>query len=329
MPDIADSIPKTSATTEAIYRLYETRRAAEPDRAYLGASIIGAECDRFLWLAFRGAFRQKHPGRILRLFDTGKREEARIIEELRGIGVQVEGEDPQIDIQACGGHFRGHLDGMGLGIPEAPKTWHVLEFKTHNSKSFAKLEKEGVQKSKPMHYAQMQVYMGCTATTRALYVAVCKDTDDIYTERVRYDMDEFARIMRRAQDIIDAITPPPRCATRSDDFRCKFCDAAEVCWPAKGTVPLPCQSCRTCCHATPETGEDMAGQWTCAKGFPMEAGDTCRAHLLIPDLVAWAEVVDAGADWIRFKNREGGEEWVHGAREGAVPTAKLIQRMPF
>ena len=51
---------------------------------------------------------------------------------------------------------------MGLGIPEAPKTWHVLEFKTHNSKSFAKLEKEGVQKSNPMHYAQMQVYMGCT-----------------------------------------------------------------------------------------------------------------------------------------------------------------------
>jgi hypothetical protein len=329
MPDIADSIPKTSATTEAIYSLYEDRRKAEPDRAYLGASIIGHECDRFLWLAFRGAFRQNFPGRILRLFDTGKREEARIIEELRGIGVTVEGEDPQISIQACGGHFRGHLDGMGLGIPEAPKTWHVLEFKTHNSKSFAKLEKEGVQKSKPMHYAQMQVYMGCTATTRALYVAVNKDTDDIYTERVRYDLDAFARLMRRAQDIIAAITPPPRCADRPDDFRCKFCDAAEICWPAKGTVPLPCQSCRTCCHATPETGEDMDGRWTCAKGFPMEQGDTCKAHLLIPDLVAWAEAIDAGADWIKFRDRDGGEEWVHGTKEWAVTTAKLIQRTPF
>jgi hypothetical protein len=133
--------------------------------------------------------------------------------------------------------------------------------------------------------------------------------------------------MRRAQDIISAITPPPRCADRPDDFRCRFCDASEICWPAKGTVPLPCQSCRTCCHATPETGEDMAGQWTCAKNFPMEQGETCKAHLLIPDLIPWAEVIDAGADWIMFRNHDGGEEWVHGAK--GKSTADLIKVMPF
>lgn len=327
MPDIAEALPKTSQTTEAIYRLYEERRKAEKDRTYLGASIIGHECDRYLWLAFRNAFRATFTGRILRLFDTGQREEARIIEELKAIGVQVEGEKPQIAISAVGGHFRGHLDGMGLGIPEAPKTWHVLEFKTHNSKSFAKLEKEGVQKSKPMHYAQMMVYMGCTLTTRALYVAVCKDTDDIYTERVRFDADAFAAIMRRAQDIISAITPPPRCATRPDDFRCKFCDAAAVCWGAKPTVPLPCQSCRSCCHATPVTGEGEAAEWTCAKGFPMEQGDTCKAHLLIPDIIPWAEPIDAGDNWIKFRDLDGGAEWVHGPQ--GTTTEKLIGRVPF
>ena len=327
MNDIADAIPKTSATVEAIYRTYEEKRKAEKPRAYLGASIIGHHCDRYLWFQFRGACAPTFTGRMLRLFETGNMEEKRIIRELKEIGVQVEGESPQIAIEAIGGHFRGHLDGMGLGIPEAPKTWHVLEFKTHNSKSFAKLEKEGVQKSNPMHYAQMQVYMGCTQTTRALYVAINKDTDDIYTERVRFDSAEFARLMRRALDVISAITPPPRCADRPDDFRCKFCDASEICWPAKGTVPLPCQSCRTCCHATPETGEDMAGKWTCAKGYPMEHGETCRAHLLIPDLIPWAEVVDAGADWIMFRNHDGGEEWVHGAK--GKSTADLIKVLPF
>jgi hypothetical protein len=49
------------------------------------------------------------------------------------------------------------------------------------------LEKKGVKVSKPMHWAQMQVYMLGTKIERALYVAVCKDDDRIYTERVKYD----------------------------------------------------------------------------------------------------------------------------------------------
>jgi hypothetical protein len=327
MPDIADAMPKTSLTTEAIYRHYEEKRKAEKERTYLGASIIGHECSRFLWLSFRNAFRPVFSGRILRLFDTGHREEKRIFDELKAIGVQVEGENPQVAIEAVGGHFRGHLDGMGLGIPEAPKTWHVLEFKTHNAKSFAKLSKDGVKAAKPMHYAQMMVYMGCTMTDRALYVAVNKDTDDVYTERVRFDADEFAALMKKAHDVIAAITPPPRCAGRSDDFRCKFCDAHEICWATKGRVPVPYQSCRTCCHATPVTGEDMNGLWTCAKNFPMEQGETCKAHLLIPDLLQWAEPIDAGDSWIKFKNFDDGTEWVHGP--AGVTTEKLIKALPF
>jgi len=327
MNDIAAAIPKTSATVEAIYRTYEEKRKAEKPRAYLGASIIGHHCDRYLWFSFRGAFVPVFPGRILRLFNTGKREESRVVRELRDIGCQVEGADPQIEFTAIGGHFKCHPDGMVLGIPEAPKTWHLLEIKTHKKASFDKVLKEGVKVAEPMHHAQMMVGMGMSLTTRALYYSVRKETDHIFTERVRYDKDEFARLMRRAQDIISAITPPPRCANRPDDFRCRFCDASEICWPAKGTVPLPFQSCRTCCHATPETGEDMAGQWTCAKNFPMEQGETCKAHLLIPDLIPWAEVIDAGADWIMFRNHDGGEEWVHGAK--GKSTADLIKVLPF
>jgi hypothetical protein len=39
------------------------------------------------------------------------------------------------------GHFGGSMDAVALGIPEAPKTWHLCEFKTHNAKSFADLQK--------------------------------------------------------------------------------------------------------------------------------------------------------------------------------------------
>ena len=55
------------------------------------------DCDRAIWYAFRWA----HPptaydGRMLRLFRTGDREEARLIEELRAIGCVVEGEQERI-----------------------------------------------------------------------------------------------------------------------------------------------------------------------------------------------------------------------------------------
>ena len=49
---------------------------------------------------------------------------------------------------------------------EAPKTWHVLEFKTHGVKSFADLTAKGVVLSKPQHAAQMQIYMHLTGIKR-------------------------------------------------------------------------------------------------------------------------------------------------------------------
>ena len=95
-------------------------------------------------------------------------------------------------------------------MPEAPRTWHVIELKTHNARSFAELRTHGVQKAKPEHWAQMQVYMHLTGLTRALYLAVCKDTDALYAERVRIDHAEAERLIERAGRIIFATRPPAR-----------------------------------------------------------------------------------------------------------------------
>lgn len=50
----------------------------------------------------------------------------------------------QFRVEAHGGHFGGSLDAVALGPLEAPKTWHVVEFKTHSAKSFAELVAKGV-----------------------------------------------------------------------------------------------------------------------------------------------------------------------------------------
>ncbi len=157
---------------------------------------------------------------MLRLFDTGKREEDRLVRDLRRTGATVLDTDPetgrQWQVAALGGHFGGSLDGVAIGLLDAPKTWHVVEFETHGTKSFAGLKRDGVQRSKPQHWAQMQVYMHLTGITRAMYVAVGKDTDEIHIERLRADPAEGQRLIAKAKRVIDAPRPPARDLRRSN-----------------------------------------------------------------------------------------------------------------
>ena len=106
---------------------------------------------------------------------------------------------------------------------------HVLEFKTHNAKSFADLQKNGVAKSKPVHYAQMQLYMALTGMTRAMYLAVNRDNDELYSERVNADADEAKRLIEKAERIIFAPEPPPGVSTKPDWYECKMCDHYDLC----------------------------------------------------------------------------------------------------
>ncbi len=72
-----------------------------------------------------------------------------MIESLKMAGVTVHDVDPrtrgQFRFSTHGGHIAGSMDGCGLGFVEAPKTWHVLEFKTSGEKYFKKLVKGGVR----------------------------------------------------------------------------------------------------------------------------------------------------------------------------------------
>ena len=74
-------------TARKIYDWYE--RQKEDHREHLGASLIGHHCDRYLWLTFRWSVSPQFEGRVLRLFGTGKREETRVYDELRAIGVDI------------------------------------------------------------------------------------------------------------------------------------------------------------------------------------------------------------------------------------------------
>jgi len=297
-------------TVDAIFAAYEEARG-DGFRDHLGASLIGKPCERALWFDFRWVTLSRQEGRILRLFETGQREEERLVRNLRATGATVLEVDPatgrQFRVEAHGGHFGGSLDGIAIGLREAPKTWHVLEFKTHSAKSFAQLVSKGVAASKPQHVAQMRIYMHLMGLTRAFYLAVCKDTDALYAERVEADPAEAERLLAKASRIINAARPPSRISDDPAWFECRMCSHNAVCHLGERAAV----NCRTCLHSTP-----VEGGWHCARHDRM-LGSTeqrlgCGKHLFIPDLVA-GEVVDAGEDFVAYRMKDG-SEWLNDAR---------------
>ena len=320
MANLSDLEDKTDPIIKEIYEQYEKKEALEEARGYIGASVIGKECKRALWYAFRWVDREPFDGRMLRLFQTGHLEEPRLVADLRSIGATVWDCDPatgkQFSAQDHGGHMRGHCDGVARNIRGTDRSPHLLEFKTHSAKSFAELVKKGLADAKPMHYWQMQWYMGQMKLAKGLYMAKNKDTDDLYAARVEFDADLYQKISDKAASVIFADFAPERLHTDAKFYICKMCSFNDVC---HGTKP-PKFSCRTCVHAMPE--KDGDARWSCPKlgdlGIERQRAG-CDEHLVIPDLINFAEPVDAGDGWIKFKRKNNDREFIVGFLDSDLP----------
>lgn len=282
-------------------------------RPHLGASVIGGSCTAAIWWSFRWASDPGHDARTLRLFARGQREEDSLAYLLRAAGLTVTQADPNTGEQYrfSDGHFGGSMDGAVQGLPESSQ-WHLLEFKTAGRKAFDQLVKVGVQKAKPEHYAQMNVYMAWTGMERALYVSVCKDDDRLHLERIDFDKDVAARYMQRAQDIIASDVPMEKVSEDPTWYECKWCEHHGVCHGSEA----PLVSCRTCAHVT--FRRDGTTHCGLRDGLiPMEfQRKGCEQHRYNPAMLRnWATAVDASEtdNWIRYHVPAINADIVNGA----------------
>lgn len=311
------AIPQpTHGTAQAVYAMHAARVASQTARGYLGWSEIGSECDRALWYGFRQVGRKPVDGRMARLFDSGHREEARLLQDLRDCGMEVWDRDAdgnQFGVASVGGHFRGHADAVVRGLIEAPATPHLFDVKTIKAKKFDELLKKGMRAMYPKYWAQGQGYMGHLGLERAAFGFVCKDDDRIHVERFAFDRAEFDKFEARAERIIRADVPPARLSEDPAWFACKFCDFHEVCHGDR----IAAVNCRTCAHSTPVEIEDAAA-WQCNAGrSEIKRQDKAHpCHRFIPILLErLGAPTDSDGDSVKY-TRPDGSTFVNGPSPG-------------
>jgi hypothetical protein len=122
--------------------------------------------------------------------------------------------------------------------------------------------------------------MQLSGIRHALYFAVCKDDDRIYIEIVPYDRTIGKNMLDRAEDVIFTASPPQRPYNSPAFYRCKLCDARDVCWHTDyPRTPMP--HCRNCCFSTPKKD----GTWNCDKNGNIE-NEYCNLYLTIPPIIS-------------------------------------------
>ena len=224
-------------------------------RPHLGGSQIGSPCQRSLVYMFNWAYKIGIPAKSYRIFRMGDDIEQRIIEALESVGIEVF--DTQVRMTDKTGHAGGSIDGKLRNVPGYEDDTFLFEAKSMNQNNFMDTKNKGVQEGKPQYYSQMQMYMGRLGLSIGLFVAMNKNTSELYTEMIPFDANHFDDLVCREQNIILAqnINEFPKINNNPSWYQCKFCDAKYVCHH-EAKVEM---NCRTCEHSEIHN----EGRWWC------------------------------------------------------------------
>jgi len=242
----------------------------EPDypRHYLGMSGLGG-CIRSLWFGFRFVKKGSINARTQRIFSYGHYAETIMIEALESVGVELWNTlDDQYEFVDCFGYSIGHPDGFCKNVPGSEKTEHLVEFKTMNDSSFKDTKKKGVKASKPTYYAQMVLYMYKKKLTRALFMAVNKNTSEFYTERLECNTPYAKELLEKGTTIVfcEDFNELSRIGNDSISwYECGWCNYKNICF---GIDKVDEVNCRTC------TNMDLIGdgKFACSLDKTQENG---------------------------------------------------------
>jgi hypothetical protein len=224
----------------------------------ISASIVGAECDAEIALKFR-SFPQREPGpKATRIFKLGHLIEPLVIDYLIAAGIPVipfadRNGYKQFTWTDYHGHAKVKVDGL---IKWHDKPTEILEVKSAKESSYSGMRDAGIKVANPKYYAQAQMAMGLSGYKSVLMVVYCKNTSQLFSERLEFDEEYWAFLKVKIERILEG--GAQKITKKEGDFRCMFCDVAGACWKAERPA---IRHCHHCVFAHPDVGQ----KWWCMK----------------------------------------------------------------
>lgn len=234
-------------------------------RDHLGASQIGGDCVRKVWLGFRTC-KGKNDPRLIRLWNRGHLEEARFLALLEQAGIEVwndRGDGRQFGYSD--GIFAGSIDGLAYNIPDCENEIVMLEFKTMNDRNFTNFQNKGLSEF-PQYERQCYINMYCMnrfaniseiftsliwdkadnlksqEIAHTLFLAVNKNTDEVHGVIVSRNDRIAEQMIDRMGEICNNKALPEKLSDKESFYLCRMCEYHEFCF---GNKELN-ENCRTC-----------------------------------------------------------------------------------
>lgn len=220
----------------------------EEVRTYLGCSVLGAECERYvqyeaikaLYPDARKEFSVQKPARVMRIFERGHTFEDMASKWLINAGFCLETVDKrtnnQFEITYCNAQIKGHCDGILTyyfgkeKILPLPCLW---ECKAIGNKWFKEVLKKKTKSVYPKYYGQCQLYMHGLGLQHALMNYINADTMELHFELISYEEKDALTLIERAERILSYTKRGeyvPKGSVSPSHLICKFCDYVHKCW---------------------------------------------------------------------------------------------------
>ena len=196
---------RTSNQDKWLLKMFEDTLGYQQNSRRVGVfypSMLGNECDRYLYLAFRGKLPQQEiASTTQRIFDTGSSLEDRMTKYfeqmgiLRGREIVVKSDSPPIS---------GRADFL---LTHEEHQEIVLELKSINDKGFKNL----YSKPKPEHALQLQIYLQLLDKAYGIVLYENKNDQKLKAFKVKRSPKEWNALVTRCIQIQNAIAIPESC----------------------------------------------------------------------------------------------------------------------
>ena len=200
---------RTSNQDKWLLKMFEDNLGYQQSNSRVGVfypSMLGNDCDRYLYLAFRGLLPQQEIASTTQsIFDTGSSLEDRMAKYfekmriLKGRELSVKCDSPPIS---------GRVDFL-LVHDEYKDV--VLELKSINDKGFKNL----YSKPKPEHTVQLQIYLQLMDRPYGIVLYENKNDQKLKAFKVKRSPKEWNALVKRCTAIQEAVVIPENCTGAS------------------------------------------------------------------------------------------------------------------